>query len=1644
MESNCDSPGSFVSWTSNVTKCSNPVFNGVMCRSWSNSSMQQDALTVLTGITDLIRRQNGKESSAEYYAALLTALNTPSNTKAAEAYLLKLVMSKAIPDALLRATFSEASKIIIHILTSSIMDNPSASTILKSLLICLGRLLRAQGRDAWSTESVRYVFRYILRFVDNEKPAIRKASHTAVLDILIGNLDAEETGFVSHPASHQTQDYLCSSIRREARQLVAALHTKETHCTRLLHCIELVTGVLHVMSTKDLKAACECILELVEFPNSLVVSRSFDALHTLFENQPSSSCLSLELTARLLTALYACRPNDPAIFTVATIQSQDAPINGFAGLEKLVSWINCVRSGFAFLCSTCNNMDQSSDSFSRAASGLENLAVGGRKMTASHLLEEHLDRLVKTLLEILTSTPLPKLRELVSETLDSVFMNELNSQLINGPPKTAMLKLLSKISCLIKDCLTLSRAEVWPHALTLSARLIRIWPYEEPLWASQLDLNVCELLRHVVRLRDALVDGPQGFFSNIKASASQIGWNSQEPLVINDNLGEVVIDELDRVCLVALETMGPEVILAENLIPLEPIIHELEAGSVDLRRSWVLPLLVRVIPRKSCRLRFFTEQMLPLADRALTVARTVVADMAAKQEKVGSAALITASITVTRQIWAGLSMFVRQAPQDWSELSTGGFGRRLVRELTNTSALRPTVLMALRRLALAARDSESGLVAMRGGAKLAIPSMLSLYENSEQSSQFSLKQQIRATLAAYLPCLTSKVIASPATLAYQKLKSTENPIYMEILQMVIPHTTVEEIAAFLAQLTTYLSPTTCPSRVLLKRAYRLLELICSGSTDSARRYLSANLDALIDLLHELNNQSIEKTKKSAVTSAPTRNPTDAPTDVIADQLANLSFVGMHKAYRKKSQNRLPWKPRLRCLYYLLCRLVAREQAAWTENCTSLESSERTNAIQSEHLRRFANLFLPEILAAICEVNGVVRDLAGRLLVNLVMAFAGQALASENALPGSSAAVNILDTKTVHSAAQTLGSDDSNVETRSAIASSLGHLKCVDEDDIRSTLSMPRGGTQSLQLCQALNLVISRLWGCLPPHVPMASNPAEFSTQESASRVVCHLLRHLRFRRALAFALGSDCELSEKIASGILSEATLASSHLAASPHRALARAGLQLIRLLLAFVGLGGVGLTDLVHSLQSLHKTQKRPLRFVVKAVLEKMIKKFGRKTIQGMANTEYQKVIRNSARIMARRERQFSAADSKKNDSNLASVWSGPGTITPSHVSSKPLGTTSVHSHVSLPPRVHMPRFGEILAQSSDEDEDGRSLGRLRGAASVRSKASTKRSQSKERGPKSLVEELESVAQTSGLCRRARKRELHGQTTANYEETDFSDTSGSVDNPVAPLGTERRVRFVDAASMASTSRVEAKRARSATTNARVKSSDLWLVEANPETGDVLDLSDPKALARHTAVACDAETAKAMTDAFRAAEASRRKMQPESDSPFPIVNGRIIIDDTNKRAVSEPDWPVAGSDEEDEADTSSRVASTGWSHEAAGASSRKSESAPVRIPGREFASIRARGDMRRPGQPDPYAYIQLGAGLGTKSGKGKITTQERRRLLKAVGIGRQKRKHCRNLGLDFGRPSFIRKGKKSEKIRPSSERGIRRKLDLA
>ncbi|VDP30939.1 unnamed protein product [Schistosoma mattheei] len=339
---------SFVSWASAATECTNPTFQTALNRPWPNTSMHRDVLSVLAAVTKTIKDNGGKESPTEYYAALV--------------------------------------------------------------LTCLGKLLRAQSYDSWSTESIRHIYRHVLRFVDSEKPSIRKSCHSSIVDIL-GSLNVVSlTGdVVFHPACHQTQEHLCSVIRQETRQLISSLHTKDVHCTRLLHCLNLLASIVPLLPSKDVKLAFECVLELANFPNPLVVTKVFHSFKIMFDSKPSLKTLPIDIAARLLTALYSCRPNDPNVFTMSSTN------NTCTGVDALISWIQALISGCAYLC------DFSLLALKTEDNELKKTIENVERFSIQRLANEHLDRLVKTLMSLLISTPLPQLREPVTQKLNQLF-----------------------------------------------------------------------------------------------------------------------------------------------------------------------------------------------------------------------------------------------------------------------------------------------------------------------------------------------------------------------------------------------------------------------------------------------------------------------------------------------------------------------------------------------------------------------------------------------------------------------------------------------------------------------------------------------------------------------------------------------------------------------------------------------------------------------------------------------------------------------------------------------------------------------------------------------------------------------------------------------------------------------------------------------------------------------------------------------------------------------------------------------------------------------------------------------------------------------------------------------------------------------
>jgi ribosomal RNA-processing protein 12 len=97
MISDIESADTFRSWASNWSDCTNATFNKVH-RYWrSNSALHKEILSVLAAITEIIKENDGQESEIEYFAALMTGLNSikeMEESTAAFFYLIALAIKK--------------------------------------------------------------------------------------------------------------------------------------------------------------------------------------------------------------------------------------------------------------------------------------------------------------------------------------------------------------------------------------------------------------------------------------------------------------------------------------------------------------------------------------------------------------------------------------------------------------------------------------------------------------------------------------------------------------------------------------------------------------------------------------------------------------------------------------------------------------------------------------------------------------------------------------------------------------------------------------------------------------------------------------------------------------------------------------------------------------------------------------------------------------------------------------------------------------------------------------------------------------------------------------------------------------------------------------------------------------------------------------------------------------------------------------------------------------------------------------------------------------------------------------------------------------------------------------------------------------
>ncbi|KAH9640538.1 hypothetical protein HF086_001587 [Spodoptera exigua] len=261
----------FQTFASDWSQCSNISFSKLLTRFDSNNGLHKEMLAVLAAVTEVIKEQGGKESTTEYFAALMETLKSSEMEENLVATLTLLSMGiKAVPPAVLRKQFSDAATTFMDILEKN--EQSENGALLRSAIGCLSVLLRAQEYALWG---------------DSSTMRVRKAAQHAVTSVLRGSCfmipseDQKVKVPKLHPGSNRVAEFCLSQIKAEA--LLAGHRT-------VLHTLTMLRDVLPVFSKDYIKTCC------------------LHTLHALFSSSRDSSNMTASLAVQLTRALMAARP----------------------------------------------------------------------------------------------------------------------------------------------------------------------------------------------------------------------------------------------------------------------------------------------------------------------------------------------------------------------------------------------------------------------------------------------------------------------------------------------------------------------------------------------------------------------------------------------------------------------------------------------------------------------------------------------------------------------------------------------------------------------------------------------------------------------------------------------------------------------------------------------------------------------------------------------------------------------------------------------------------------------------------------------------------------------------------------------------------------------------------------------------------------------------------------------------------------------------------------------------------------------------------------------------------------------------------------------------------------------------------------
>lgn len=282
---------------SGLSDCTNVTFRKIQ-RYWQlGSAKQKEACAIVAAITEVIRQQGEAETDTAYFAALATALDTVEDLESVSAvtYLLSLTC-KRVPEAVLRAKFAEVSKLLMSNLSKHGSSSPT--TLVRSTMVCFGIMLRSLDIEDWSHSSTMNVYQTLLSQCFFTKPKIRKVAQNSVCAVLkASSFMTKETRPEYHPAAVTTAKHCIHLIEK-----TGAL--SDANASTTCHAITLLGEILHCFPSSWIKSACETILKLMMLSQPVVKLVSFQAFYAMFKNHPEESKISVELSGKIVTALY--------------------------------------------------------------------------------------------------------------------------------------------------------------------------------------------------------------------------------------------------------------------------------------------------------------------------------------------------------------------------------------------------------------------------------------------------------------------------------------------------------------------------------------------------------------------------------------------------------------------------------------------------------------------------------------------------------------------------------------------------------------------------------------------------------------------------------------------------------------------------------------------------------------------------------------------------------------------------------------------------------------------------------------------------------------------------------------------------------------------------------------------------------------------------------------------------------------------------------------------------------------------------------------------------------------------------------------------------------------------------------------------